>query len=98
VGDLLPGHGPRELDVTVSADAAGLARELAASVSPAERAYGRAVEPILHERFGTASVAWQYGRIDIAERRAESYPAPGALPEVLPGSFEEDLRRRDFTV
>jgi tRNA nucleotidyltransferase (CCA-adding enzyme) len=98
VRDLLLGHWPRELDVTVAADAAGLARELAAAVSPGERAYGRQVEPVLHERFGTASVAWEYGRIDIAERRAESYPRPGALPEVRPGSFEEDLRRRDFTV
>jgi tRNA nucleotidyltransferase (CCA-adding enzyme) len=98
VRDILLGHWPRELDVTVREDAAGLAHELAASVSPSERAYGEPVEPILHERFGTASVAWRYGRIDIAERRTESYPAPGALPEVRPGSFEEDLRRRDFTV
>ncbi len=98
VRDILLGHWPRELDVTVAADAAGLAHELAASVSPSERAYGEPVEPVLHERFGTASVAWRYGRIDIAERRAESYSAPGALPEVRPGNFEEDLRRRDFTV
>jgi tRNA nucleotidyltransferase (CCA-adding enzyme) len=98
VRDLLLGHWPRELDVTVAEDAAGLARDIADSVSPGERAYGRRVEPVLHERFGTASVAWGYGHVDIAERRAESYPAPGALPEVRPGSFEEDLRRRDFTV
>jgi tRNA nucleotidyltransferase (CCA-adding enzyme) len=98
VRDLLLGHWPRELDVTVARDAAGLAAELAASVSPSERAYGHAVEPILHERFGTASVVWEYGRIDIAERRAEVYPAPGALPEVRPGTVEEDLARRDFTV
>jgi tRNA nucleotidyltransferase (CCA-adding enzyme) len=98
VRDLLLGHWPRELDVTVAADAVGLARELAASVSPSERAYGHAVTPIEHERFGTASVQWEYGRIDIAERRAERYPAPGALPEVAPGSVEEDLARRDFTV
>jgi tRNA nucleotidyltransferase (CCA-adding enzyme) len=36
--------------------------------------------------------------VDIAERRAESYPSPGALPEVRPGSVLEDLQRRDFTV
>jgi tRNA nucleotidyltransferase (CCA-adding enzyme) len=98
VRDLLLGHWPRELDVTVAADAEGFARDLAASVSPSERAYGHAVTPTLHERFGTASVAWGYGRIDIAARRAESYAAPGALPEVRPGSMQEDLARRDFTV
>jgi tRNA nucleotidyltransferase (CCA-adding enzyme) len=98
VRDLLLGHWPRELDVTVAADSAGLATALAASISPSERAYGHAVEPVLHDRFGTASVVWDYGRIDIAERRAESYPSPGALPVVRAGSVEEDLARRDFTV
>jgi tRNA nucleotidyltransferase (CCA-adding enzyme) len=98
VRDLLLGRWPRELDVTVAADAAGLAAELAASVSPSERPYGHPVEAVLHERFGTASVAWQYGRIDVAERRTETYAFPGALPEVRPGGFEQDLRRRDFTV
>ncbi|HEX5225392.1 MAG TPA: hypothetical protein VFW29_09695, partial [Solirubrobacteraceae bacterium] len=98
VRDLLLGHWPRELDVTVAGDAPGLARALAASLSPSERAYGHPVEPTLHDRFGTASVAWDYGRIDVAERRSETYPAPGALPDVGPGSFEDDLARRDFTV
>jgi len=98
VRDLLLGHWPRELDVTVAGDSAALARALSASVSPSERPYGHVVEPILHERFSTASVVWDYGRIDIAELRAESYPAPGALPDVRSGSVEEDLARRDFTV
>jgi tRNA nucleotidyltransferase (CCA-adding enzyme) len=37
-------------------------------------------------------------KIDVAQTRAESYPAPGALPEVRPASIAEDLARRDFTV
>ena len=98
VRDLLLGHWPQELDVTVARDAAGLADALAEAISPSERAYGEPIERVVHGRFGTASVAWQYGCLDVAERRAESYPSPGALPEVRPGSFEEDLRRRDFTV
>jgi tRNA nucleotidyltransferase (CCA-adding enzyme) len=98
VRDLLLGRWPRELDVTVGRQAEALARALAERISPSERAHGRAIEQIVHGRFGTASLAWQYGRIDIAERRAESYPSPGALPQVRPGTFEEDLRRRDFTV
>jgi tRNA nucleotidyltransferase (CCA-adding enzyme) len=98
VRDLLLGHWPRELDVTVATDAAGLAEALAAAISPSERAYGRVVEPVLHERFRTASLTWAYGRIDVAELRAESYASPGALPDVRPGTVEEDLARRDFTV
>jgi tRNA nucleotidyltransferase (CCA-adding enzyme) len=98
VRDLLLGHWPRELDVTVAGDSAALANAIAASISPSERPYGHAVEPVLHERFGTASVVWAYGRIDIAELRTETYATPGALPEVRPAGVQEDLARRDFTI
>jgi tRNA nucleotidyltransferase (CCA-adding enzyme) len=37
-------------------------------------------------------------RIDVARARAETYPRPGALPDVRPSSITEDLARRDFTV
>jgi tRNA nucleotidyltransferase (CCA-adding enzyme) len=89
VRDLLLGHAPRELDVVVAGDAGALASELAAVI-------GASVTT--HERFGTAAVEWEAGRVDVAARRAESYAAPGALPEVREGSLEEDLQRRDFTV
>ncbi len=102
VRDLLLGRHPRELDVALDGDAAVLAGELAsmleelgaassppATLAPRERAHGR---------FGTAVVEWGGGRIDLAARRAESYGAPGALPDVRAGTREEDLQRRDFTV
>jgi tRNA nucleotidyltransferase (CCA-adding enzyme) len=89
VRDLLLGRSPRELDVVVAADAAAFAAELASVLG---------ATTTLHGRFGTAVVEWEAGRIDVAARRAESYPAPGALPEVRPGSVAEDLQRRDFTV
>ena len=37
-------------------------------------------------------------RVDLTRTRRESYPHPGALPEVVPAGIEEDLARRDFTV
>jgi tRNA nucleotidyltransferase (CCA-adding enzyme) len=37
-------------------------------------------------------------RIDVARAREESYPRPGALPEVRPAAIADDLARRDFTV
>lgn len=89
VRDLLLGRAPRELDVVVAGDAASLARELASVLG---------ANITLHGRFGTAVVEWEAGRVDVAERRGESYRAPGALPEVHEGGVEEDLRRRDFTV
>ena len=36
--------------------------------------------------------------VDVARARAESYPYPGALPEVRPAGIDEDLSRRDFSV
>jgi tRNA nucleotidyltransferase (CCA-adding enzyme) len=89
VRDLLLGCAPRELDVVVAGDVAPLAGELAEALGASST---------VHERFGTAVVEWEAGRVDIARRRAESYAAPGALPDVRPGTVEEDLQRRDFTV
>jgi len=99
VRDLLLGHTPRELDVVVADDAIGFAGELARRVgslageNPDER-----FESTFHERFRTALVWWDGGRIDVATRRAEAYPTPGTLPEVRAGTPEQDLLRRDFTV
>ena len=36
--------------------------------------------------------------IDLATVRREAYAHPGALPTTEPGSLDEDLRRRDFSV
>jgi tRNA nucleotidyltransferase (CCA-adding enzyme) len=95
---LLDAGAPRELDVVVAQDSLGLAGMLAARLSH-ERHFGPdALTPRVHDRFGTASVEWPAGRVDIAERRGERYMRPGALPEVHPGTVEEDLARRDFTV
>jgi tRNA nucleotidyltransferase (CCA-adding enzyme) len=97
--DLLLGRTPRELDVVVAADAQAFARDLADSLGlPAGDDPHGGFGTTTHERFGTALVWWADGRIDIATRRAESYPAPGALPDVRPGTPQEDLQRRDFTV
>jgi tRNA nucleotidyltransferase (CCA-adding enzyme) len=95
VRDLLLGRAPRELDVVVAEGSSEVAAELAARL-PGNAA--RMPETTVHERFGTAMVEWIYGRIDVAERRAESYARPGALPEVRTGTSAEDLARRDFTI
>ena len=98
VRDLLLGREPRELDVVVggedssfACDGGLFAQELAARLDTE-------AEVDEHERFGTALVEWDGGRIDVATRRAESYASPGALPDVRAGTPEEDLERRDFTV
>jgi tRNA nucleotidyltransferase (CCA-adding enzyme) len=87
--DLLLEREPRELDVVLGGGAIEFARALAQRLGGDLRT---------HERFGTALVRCGAVRIDVATRRAESYPRPGALPDVRPGSADEDLARRDFTV
>lgn len=89
VRDLLLHRTPRELDVVLAHHPAAFAQELAQALG---------ARLTTHERFGTALLQWEGGRIDLARQRAETYPAPGALPEVRPGTVEEDLARRDFTV
>jgi tRNA nucleotidyltransferase (CCA-adding enzyme) len=91
VRDILLDRTPRELDVVVAEDAPAFAAALA-------RDLGAEVQVIHHERFGTALVRWKAGEIDIATCRTETYSAPGALPDVAPGTPEQDLLRRDFTV
>jgi tRNA nucleotidyltransferase (CCA-adding enzyme) len=54
---------------------------------------------LVHERFGTATVAAPGVVFDLAGARRERYERPGALPVVeLGASLGEDLARRDFTV
>ncbi len=85
VRDLLLGRGRADIDLVIEGDAAQFAARFGARVRT-------------HERFATAVVELQEGRIDIATARTELYPKPGALPVVKPSNLSEDLARRDFTI
>jgi len=89
VRDLLLGRTSLDLDVVVEGDAVTLAREIARPGEPA---------PVVHTEFGTATIRAGTGRVDLVTARAESYDRPGALPSVRPGSIEDDLARRDFSL
>lgn len=85
VRDLLLGRGVADLDVAIEGDAEALTDLPGFSL----------------ERDGlflTGRLEQGDLKIDVAQTRAESYPAPGALPEVRPASITEDLARRDFTI
>ena len=86
VRDLLLGRGRADIDLVVEGDATALASRLG----------GEVVE---HERFATAKARLGEHEVDIATARAETYPRPGALPEVEPtAGIAADLARRDFTI
>jgi tRNA nucleotidyltransferase (CCA-adding enzyme) len=100
VRDLLLGRTPREIDLVLDGSPASFADAAVLFARDLARLLADEREPLVsvHERFGTAAVGWSGGRVDIAARRAEEYPRPGALPEVRAGQGEQDLWRRDFTV
>ena len=87
--DLLLGITASDLDISVNADGPAFAEVLA------KRLKGRITRT---SEFGTATVEVDGLQIDIAMMRQETYESPGTLPEVAPGSLDEDLRRRDFTI
>lgn len=48
--------------------------------------------------FGTLSTTLEGKQIDLATFRKESYNDQSGLPQVFPGTIEDDILRRDFTV
>ena len=78
-----------DVHVTVEGDGIDVARAVA-------RALGGTVNA--HRQFGTATVMLGTRRVDFASCRRERYAKPAAYPAVTPGTLEEDLFRRDFTI
>ncbi|MDP3042747.1 MAG: CCA tRNA nucleotidyltransferase [Candidatus Omnitrophota bacterium] len=88
--DLILGVKNLDLDIAIEGNGIIFAQRLAQKLKSSLR---------IHERFGTATLILSDGlKVDIATTRQEKYPYFAALPEVSPGSLNEDLKRRDFTV
>jgi tRNA nucleotidyltransferase (CCA-adding enzyme) len=98
VRDLLLGRVLRDVDLIVEPRDGQGAAELVRAASLA------GVRVVSHDRFGTLRLeseradAEEKGALDVATVRSERYAHPGALPTVGPGTLDDDLRRRDFTV
>jgi poly(A) polymerase len=54
--------------------------------------------PQRFERFGTGQVRGDGFVVEVVRARSESYDAASRKPDVRPGTLEEDIWRRDFTV
>jgi len=96
VRDLILGAAIKDLDLTVEGDAISLAQALG-------KHHGGKVTA--HKKFGTAK--WFLPKqlrtetsdtLDLISARSETYKHPAALPTVKPGSMDDDIRRRDFTI
>ncbi len=59
---------------------------------------GLSSRPVIFERFGTAQVVIDEHKIEFVMTRKESYEINNRKPDIKPGTIEEDIYRRDFTV
>ena len=106
VRDVILGRKPGDVDISVVGDAGAFAEALADRLGtsrPVESEFltykivcGKLRDGKLTDDDGATPVG--AATIDVVTARSESYPEPAALPEVVPSSIEDDLRRRDFTV
>ena len=55
-------------------------------------------EPIIYKNFGTAAFCYKDYEIEFVGSRSESYNYKSRKPTIKPGSLDDDLNRRDFTI
>jgi poly(A) polymerase len=92
VRDRLLGRGTsKDIDALVIGDGAA---DLLGTVA---RRFGWS-RPQQFERFGTVQVRGDGFVVEAVRARRERYNPDSRKPEVEPGTLEEDIRRRDFTV
>jgi tRNA nucleotidyltransferase (CCA-adding enzyme) len=89
VRDLFLGFPNFDLDLVTEGNAISLAQQVAETSR---------VRFITYPQFGTAKLKFSNYTLDIATARNETYIKPGALPTVSPGTIDEDLFRRDFSI
>jgi len=93
VRDLILDREPGDIDLSVVGDAkvfaATLANRMGAS-NPVESQF-LTYKIVLRDLDGLSE-------IDVVNARSETYAGPAALPDITPGSIDDDLKRRDFTI
>lgn len=89
VRDLLLGRCSTDIDVAVEGP-----------LEPIIEAIDHRIDSdyVYYERFQTATLSLEELQVDLTCCRKESYAKDGALPDIIPGTFEDDIWRRDFTI
>ena len=91
VRDILLNRPSKDVDFMVIGDGINFARKLAENFNPVP-------EVTIFKNFGTAMVKIEDWDVEFVGARKESYSKQSRKPDVKPGTFEDDLNRRDFTI
>ena len=89
VRDILAGGRPGDIDLVADGADADFASALAGALGG---------DVLARSQFETFKLRIGKVDVDLAAARRESYARPGALPAVTPGTIDEDLGRRDFSI
>lgn len=91
VRDLFLGRPCKDIDFMCVGDGIRWAEEVFKKL-------GKVGAPAIHKNFGTASFCHGDLWLEFVGARKESYRRNSRNPDVAPGTLEEDLARRDFTI
>jgi len=90
VRDAILGKAVKDIDIVVIGDGIAFAKLAAAKMSIRN--------VVTFEKFGTAMLQLDAGKVEFVGAREESYQSSSRKPEVKQATLESDLARRDFTV
>ena len=93
VRDLILGRQSKDIDIlTIGKDSSEI---LSTAV---KNKIGKYAHLSVFKTFGTAQVKWGKNELEFVTARKESYRHDSRNPECEPGTLEDDLTRRDFTL